>query len=84
MSKKYYVYLALCRDNTLYCGYTVNLKDRIATHNSGLGAKYTRAKSRRPIKLMYFEIFSHKSDALKREYAIKQLPRKQKDRLIEK
>ncbi|MBU5317408.1 GIY-YIG nuclease family protein [Clostridium bornimense] len=75
-----YVYILKCSDNTLYTGWTNNLEKRIATHNSGKGAKYTR--NRLPVELAYFETFEDKSSALKREYAIKQLPRYKKLDLI--
>ena len=54
--------------------------DRIEAHNAGKGAKYTKA--RRPVELVYFETFEHKSEALKREYQIKQLKRSEKEKLI--
>lgn len=76
-----YVYILKCRDHSFYTGWTNNLKKRIEKHNLGLGAKYTR--SRRPVELVYFETFENKTDALKREYQIKQLTRKQKEKLIE-
>lgn len=76
----YFVYLLECRDGSLYCGYTNDVEKRVKTHNDGLGAKYT--KSRLPVKLAYFEEFSSKSDALKRECAIKKLTRPQKLKLI--
>lgn len=76
-----YVYILKCRDNSFYTGWTTHLQKRIEKHNQGLGAKYTR--SRRPVELIYFETFDNKSDALKREYQIKQLTRKQKELLIE-
>jgi putative endonuclease len=79
-SEEHYIYLLLCNDNTLYCGYTNNLIKRIKTHNLGKGAKYT--KTRLPVKLVYYESFSSKSSALKREYKIKQLDRNKKLRLI--
>lgn len=79
---KFFVYLLQCSDNTLYCGYTTDLKKRIQTHNNKNGAKYTR--SRTPVKLVYFEEFSNKSDALKRECSIKKLSKLQKNKLIEK
>ena len=75
-----YVYILKCSDDTLYTGWTNNLEKRIATHNSGKGAKYTR--NRLPVELAYFETFDDKSSALKREYAIKQLPRYKKLDLI--
>lgn len=76
----HYTYILLCNDNTLYTGYTVNLENRLKAHNSGKGAKYTRA--RLPVKLVYYESFDNKSDAMKREYVIKQLSRKNKLKLI--
>lgn len=75
-----YVYILKCADDTLYTGWTNNLEKRIATHNSGKGAKYTR--NRLPVKLAYFETFDDKSSALKREYAIKKLPRHKKLDLV--
>ena len=77
---KHYCYLLVCSDNTLYCGYTNNLDKRIAAHNSGKGAKYT--KTRLPVKLVYSETFDNKSDAMKREWQIKQYTRKQKLNLL--
>lgn len=47
IEKRYYAYMLLCRDGTFYCGYTTDLSKRLSTHNSGKGAKYTRA--RRPV-----------------------------------
>lgn len=76
-----YVYILKCKDNSFYTGWTTDLSKRIQRHNLGLGAKYTR--SRRPVELIYFETFENKSEALKREYQIKQLSRKQKEKLIE-
>ncbi len=78
----YYVYLLACRDNTLYCGYTNNLEKRLLAHNSGKGAKYT--KSRLPVRLVYSEAYSDKSQALKRECAVKKLKKYQKQMLIDK
>lgn len=75
-----YVYIVRCHDNTFYTGWTTNLEKRIETHNAGKGAKYT--KIRRPVELVYYETFGSKSDALKREYQIKQLKRSEKEELI--
>lgn len=75
-----YVYMIECSDGSYYTGYTNNLKKRLAAHNAGKGAKYT--KSRRPVRLIYQENFDNKKDALKREYAIKQLARSEKETLI--
>ncbi len=80
MKKTSYVYILKCSDGTLYTGWTTDLKARIKTHNSGSGAKYTRA--RRPVSLAYYEEVSDRSAALKREAAIKKLPRNKKLELI--
>lgn len=76
----YYVYILRCRDGTLYTGITTDVQKRLAAHNSGKGAKYTR--SRLPVTLLYQETQPDKSAALKRELAIKKLTRAQKIRLI--
>lgn len=75
-----YTYIVKCSDGSLYTGWTNNLEKRLQDHNLGKGAKYTRC--RRPVELVYYEIFSTKEEAMKREYAIKQLNRKKKDALI--
>lgn len=77
----YYVYILRCRDGTLYTGITTNVQKRLAAHNSGKGAKYTR--SRLPATLLYQETQPDKSAALKRELAIKKLTRAQKLNLID-
>ncbi|SHI61218.1 putative endonuclease [Clostridium cavendishii DSM 21758] len=76
-----YVYMLNCIDNSLYTGWTNDLKKRIKAHSAGKGAKYTRAKL--PVKLVYFEEYEDKIEAQKREYFIKQLPRQKKLELIE-
>jgi len=76
----WYVYMLRCRDNSLYTGYTNDVKRRESVHNTGKGAKYT--KSRLPVKLVYFEEYPEKSQALKRECAIKKLTKPQKEQLI--
>lgn len=76
-STRWYVYLLKCADGSLYCGITNELVGRFIAHNSGKGAKYTRA--RRPLELVYAETAADFSAALKREYAIKQLSRREKD-----
>ncbi|WP_338209415.1 GIY-YIG nuclease family protein [Lactiplantibacillus paraxiangfangensis] len=70
-TKNYYFYVLLCADQTLYGGFTDNLQRRLATHNAGKGAKYTRPRTRRPLQLIYHEVFNDKSSALKAEYAFK-------------
>ena len=77
----WYVYMLRCRDNTLYTGYTDDPERRLAVHNAGKGAKYT--KSRLPVNLVYREECPDKSSALKREYAIKQLTKAEKETMIE-
>ena len=75
-----YVYILRCNDDSLYTGWTNNLEKRIKAHSDGKGAKYTRAIV--PVELVYFEVFEDKIEAMKREYAIKQLKRKEKLELI--
>lgn len=77
-----YTYIVRCKDETLYCGWTNNLEKRIASHNQGTGAKYTR--NRRPVELVYYEAFDTKEAAMRREYEIKQMSRNQKIALIDK
>jgi putative endonuclease len=77
----YYVYIVRCADETLYTGYTNDIEKRVEAHNGGkAGAKYT--KSRRPVTLVYFEKFSTKSEAMRREAAIKKCSRVQKMALM--
>lgn len=76
-----YTYLLRCADGSLYCGWTNHLEARVEAHNSGKGAKYT--KSRRPVQLVYYEVFETKQEAMRREWALKQLTRKEKLDLIE-
>jgi len=71
-----YVYILRCADGTLYCGWTTDLEARLATHNSGKGAKYTR--SRRPVELVYSEAYDDRHDALSREWHIKRMSREEK------
>lgn len=77
-----YTYILRCSDDTLYCGWTNNLEKRLASHNAGKGAKYTH--TRIPVELVYYETFETKEEAMRREFAIKQLTRQQKLKLIEK
>ena len=76
MEKKYYVYILKCSDNSLYTGITINPGRRMKQHISGKGSKYVR--SRLPIKQIWFSLSSNKSEALKLEYRIKQLPKNKK------
>ena len=77
-----YTYIVKCSDGSFYTGWTNNLEKRIASHNTGKGAKYT--KSRCPVELVYFEEFETKTEAMRREYEIKQLKREKKIDLIKK
>ena len=78
--KKNYVYILRCADGTFYTGWTTDPGRRAKVHNSGKGAKYTRA--RRPVELIYYEEFDDKIEAQRREWAIKQLTRAEKEELI--
>ena len=75
-----YTYIVKCSDDTLYTGWTNDLERRLKAHNEGKGAKYT--KVRRPVEIVYYESFETKQGAMRREYEIKQLTRKQKELLI--
>ena len=75
-----YVYILQCSDNSYYTGWTTNLEHRLKAHNSKKGAKYTR--SRLPVRLVYYEEFASKQEAMKRECAIKKLSRTQKEKII--
>ena len=79
-AKKHYVYILKCADGTFYTGWTTDPERRTKVHNSGKGAKYTRA--RRPVELIYYEEFDDKIEAQKREYAVKRLSRAEKEVLI--
>lgn len=69
-----------CKDGSLYTGWTNNLEKRFRNHCEGKGAKYTRGRG--PLELVYYEVFEDKKDAMKREYAIKQLKKSEKEKLI--
>ena len=77
----HFVYIVRCSDNSLYTGYTNNIEARINKHNAGKGAKYT--KIRRPVVLVYQEMYETKSEALRREYEMKTFTRQRKLKLIE-
>lgn len=79
---QWHVYIIRCRDGTLYTGIANNLQNRIAKHNSEEGgARYTR--SRRPVELVYSEQAPSRSEALKREYEVKKMPRAKKMKMID-
>lgn len=76
----YWVYILECKDKTFYTGITTSPTARLSKHNKGIGAKYTR--NRRPVRFIYLEQSSNRSEASKREYAIKQLTRQEKKDLV--
>ena len=80
--EQFFTYIVRCADESLYCGWTTDLKKRMDAHNGVIkgGAKYT--KCRRPVYLGYYESFQNKQEAQSREYAIKRLDRIQKLQLI--
>lgn len=75
------MYILRCADETLYTGYTTDLERRVEEHNEGTGAKYTRGRT--PVELVYTEVYDSQSEAMSREYEIKQLSRTDKLELIE-
>jgi len=77
----HYVYILRCADDTLYTGYTTDPERRLREHNAGEGAKYTRGRT--PVDLVHLESYDSQSAAMSREYEIKQLSRREKDRLVE-
>jgi putative endonuclease len=80
--EKSYTYILECGDGSLYTGWTINLEERLKTHNEGRGAKYTQR--RLPVKLVYTEEFDTRAKACQRECQIKELSRKEKLELISK
>ena len=76
MEQGNFTYILECSDGSFYTGWTNNLERRVKAHNAGKGAKYT--KSRKPVKLVYFETFLTKQEAMRREWEIKQLSRVEK------
>ena len=81
MESQWYLYVLRCADGTLYTGITTDVETRFAAHQSGKGAKYTRGRG--PLELVHQEVCEDHSQALKREYAFKQLSREQKMLFLE-
>ncbi|WP_144904981.1 GIY-YIG nuclease family protein [Halobellus captivus] len=77
----HYVYILRCDDGSLYTGYTTDVERRVAEHDAGEGAKYTRGRT--PVELVHVESFGSQSAAMSREYEIKQFPRREKAQLID-
>lgn len=75
-----FTYILKCRDNTLYTGWTNDIRKRFRQHQAGKGAKYT--KGRGPVELVYLEVSETKQEAMSREAKIKHMTRKEKDMLI--
>lgn len=80
MDHNYYFYLLRCSDNSLYAGICRDLEQRVANHQNGTGAKYTR--SRLPVALVFQEQHSSKGDALRREAEVKKWTKQRKERLV--
>lgn len=80
MAAGYFVYMLRCGDGSLYTGWTTDVKQRLAAHRAGRGAKYTRGRG--PLELVYTEALPDKTAALQREFAIKRLTRQEKENLI--
>lgn len=81
MEPVWYLYILRCGDGSLYTGITTDVYRRLAAHRQGKGAKYTRGRG--PLELAYQESCGSHSDALRRELAVKALPRAEKERLIQ-
>ena len=77
----HYVYVLRCGDDSLYTGYTTDVERRVREHNAGQAAKYTRGRT--PVELVHTERYDSQSEAMAREYEIKQLSRSQKERLVD-
>lgn len=81
MDEKHYVYIILTHTNKLYCGYSKDVERRFLEHQTGKkGAKFTKVN--KPIKIVYKKCYKTKSEALKEEYRIKNLSKKEKEELI--
>lgn len=76
----HYVYVLECADDSFYTGYTTDVERRVAEHDAGEGAKYTRGRA--PVALVYTESFGSRSAAMRREHEIKTFSRAHKERLI--
>lgn len=76
----HWVYVLECADGSFYTGYTTDIDRRIQEHDDGEGAKYTRGRT--PVRLIHSERYASKSSAMSREYEIKQLRRREKERLV--
>ncbi|MFC4355826.1 GIY-YIG nuclease family protein [Chryseomicrobium palamuruense] len=82
MKNSHFFYVLRCQDQSFYAGYARDVMRRLEEHNAGVGCKYTRV--RRPVELIHAEGFDTRSEAMKAEYAFKQLTRKQKEGYLER
>ncbi|EIT84202.1 hypothetical protein A374_16803 [Fictibacillus macauensis ZFHKF-1] len=82
MGNSHYVYMIRCGDGTLYTGYATDVQKRFSMHERGKGAKYTRGRG--PLVLVYEQAYCSKEEAMKAEYAIKQLSKRKKEQFIKK
>ena len=78
--RDHYVYVLECADGTLYTGYTTDVERRVAEHDAGDGAKYTRGRT--PVEVVLTESFDTRAAAMRREHEVKALSRREKERLI--
>ena len=81
MADDHFVYVLRCADDTLYTGYTTDVERRVAEHDRGEGAKYTRGRA--PVELVHVESFETQSAAMRRENEIKQFSRSRKESLVD-
>jgi putative endonuclease len=77
----HYVYVLECADGTYYTGYTTDVERRVAEHDAGEGAKYTRGRT--PVELVHVEEYDTRSAAMSREHGIKSLSRRKKEQLVD-
>jgi putative endonuclease len=81
VAEDHFVYVLRCADDTLYTGYTTDVERRVAEHDAGDGAKYTRGRT--PVELVHVESFDSRSAAMAREHEIKTFSRAEKERLVD-
>lgn len=77
----HHVYVLECADGSYYTGYTTDVERRVAEHDAGDGAKYTRGRT--PVELVHVETYDSQSAAMQREHEIKQLRRGEKESLVD-
>lgn len=80
-AKNYYVYVLSCDDGSFYTGYTMSLEKRIQLHKKGKGARYTQVH--KAVRMIHYEVYATRSEAMRRERQIKRLTHKQKEKLFQ-